>query len=121
MVAAASMSAAANGHTMRFCAEAPAAEARRKPNRKVIVQEMGPDCVKIAGGWVWTLGIADLPGYGPAAWCPDSEVRRHPQRTMSELRNRKDTSNSMMLGPLLNPKFANRPSGDIVRTSGSRH
>jgi hypothetical protein len=38
--------------------------------------------------------------------CPDSEVRKHSPRPLSELRNRKDTSSIMILVPLLNPKFA---------------
>src|SRR5437660_11582126 len=33
----------------------------------------------------------------------------------------KDTSNSMILVPLLNPKFAIRLAAMVVRTSGSRH
>src|SRR5882672_11955067 len=42
--------------------------------------------------------------------CPDSEVRKHSPRPLSELRNRKDTSNIMILVPLLNPKFATVPA-----------
>src|SRR5947209_10865630 len=38
-----------------------------------------------------------------------------------ELRNQRDTSNSMILVPLLNPKFANALAARRVRTSGSRH
>src|SRR5262245_35080737 len=38
--------------------------------------------------------------------CPDSEVRHTLQHARRELRNRKDTSKSMILVPLLNPKFA---------------
>src|SRR5262245_65669187 len=40
-------------------------------------------------------------------WCPDSEVRMDSRRTVCELRNQRDTSNCMILVPLLNPKFAN--------------
>src|SRR5437899_9902037 len=38
-----------------------------------------------------------------------------------ELRNQRDTSNAMILVPLLNPKFANALAARRVRTSGSRH
>src|SRR5262249_58975980 len=38
-----------------------------------------------------------------------------------ELRNQRDTSNAMILVPLLNPKFANALAARCVRTSGSRH
>jgi hypothetical protein len=38
-----------------------------------------------------------------------------------ELRNQRDTSYSMILVPLLNPKFANPLAARYVRTSGSRH
>src|SRR6516225_9376574 len=38
-----------------------------------------------------------------------------------ELRNQRDTSNSMILVPLLNPKFATIRAARCVRTSGSRH
>src|SRR5262249_33793385 len=37
-----------------------------------------------------------------------------------ELRNQRDTSNSMILVPLLNPKFASALAARYVRTSGSR-
>src|SRR4029077_7613254 len=46
----------------------------------------------------------------PPGQCPDSEVREHSQRPPSELQNRKDTGNSMMLVPLLNPKSAITPA-----------
>jgi hypothetical protein len=39
----------------------------------------------------------------------------------SELRNQRDTSNSMVLVPLLNPKFATDLAARCVRTSGSGH
>src|SRR5204862_1829682 len=38
-----------------------------------------------------------------------------------ELRTQRDTSNFMILAPLLNPKFANAPAAWYARTSGSRH
>src|SRR5262249_62175674 len=37
------------------------------------------------------------------------------------LRNQRDTSKSLILVPLLNPKFASRIRGEGARTSGSRH
>ena len=42
-------------------------------------------------------------------------------RVECELRNQRDTSNFMILVPLLNPKFANALAAGGVRTSGSRH
>src|SRR3977135_1745965 len=55
-------------------------------------------------------------------WCPDSEVRKHSPRPLSELRNRKDTSNIMILVPLLNPKFATVPAARSceLRVRGTR-
>src|SRR3977135_778595 len=55
-------------------------------------------------------------------WCPDSEVRKHSPRPLSELRNRKDTSNIMILVPLLNPKFATVPAAKSceLRVRGTR-
>jgi hypothetical protein len=38
-----------------------------------------------------------------------------------ELRNQRDTSKSMILVPLLDPKFAMRTRGTGARTSGSGH
>src|SRR5262245_60508115 len=38
-----------------------------------------------------------------------------------ELRNQRTTSNSMILVPLLNPKFATAFAGRCARTSGSGH
>jgi hypothetical protein len=59
---------------------------------------------------------------GGIGWCPDFEVRKHSPRALSELRNRKDTSNSMILVPLLNPKFANVPAEKSceLRVRGTR-
>jgi flavin reductase (DIM6/NTAB) family NADH-FMN oxidoreductase RutF len=46
----------------------------------------------------------------------------HPCGNLScELRNRRDTSNLMILVPLLNAKFANAFAARCVRTSGSGH
>ena len=57
-----------------------------------------------------------------ARQCPDSEVRKHSAAMhLCELRNRRDTSNSMILMPLLNPKFATTLAARYVRTSGSGH
>src|SRR5262249_15315072 len=53
--------------------------------------------------------------------CLDSEVRRPLQRPWCKLRNQRDTSNAMILVPLLNPKFATIRAAGGVRTSGSRH
>jgi hypothetical protein len=39
----------------------------------------------------------------------------------SELRNQRDTSKSMILVPLMNPKFAIELAAIGVRTSGSGH
>jgi len=39
--------------------------------------------------------------------CPDSEVRTRSRQSRCKLRNQRDTSNVMILVPLLNPKFAN--------------
>jgi hypothetical protein len=50
--------------------------------------------------------IADDVIKRPQYECPDSEVRHTLQHALRELRNRKDTSKSMILVPLLNPKFA---------------
>src|SRR5262252_2129449 len=52
--------------------------------------------------------------------CPDSEVRKHSPRALSELRNRKDTGNSMILVPLLNPEFATVTAALRVRGTSSR-
>jgi len=41
-----------------------------------------------------------------ANYCPDSEVRLLCGKLRSELRNQRDSSKSMILVPLLNPKFA---------------
>src|SRR3977135_3201232 len=55
-------------------------------------------------------------------WCPNPEVRKHSPRPLSELRNRKDTSNIMILVPLLNPKFATVPAAKSceLRIRGTR-
>jgi hypothetical protein len=42
--------------------------------------------------------------------CPDSDVRQHSRRALSELRSRRGTGNFMILVPLLNPKFATVPA-----------
>src|SRR6266508_6070171 len=53
--------------------------------------------------------------------CPDSEVRKYSRHIPCELRNQRDTSNSMIPVPLLNPKFAIGVPARLSRTSGSGH
>src|SRR5712691_2685284 len=45
----------------------------------------------------------------------------HSRHTLCELRNQRDTSKSMILVPLLNPKFAIGLAARLSRTSGSGH
>src|SRR5712672_3598034 len=60
--------------------------------------------------------------FGIMRSCPNSEVRKHSPRPLSGLRNRKDTSNFMILVPLLNPKFATVPAEKSceLRVRGTR-
>src|SRR5262249_5574630 len=52
---------------------------------------------------------------------PDSEVRIIMPQAHLRTSESKDASNSMILVPLLNPKFATIGAARCVRTSGSRH
>jgi hypothetical protein len=76
--------------------------------------------IYVTGDTVWYDGVAEVARRFRAS-VPIPKFASPRGDLWCELRNRRDTSNFMILVPLLNPKFATALAANCVRTSGSRH